>query len=98
MSGENGTDAGSTMRPISPGSPSSTSSRRRSGGRKIDIDNLSPEEIAKRERVRASARERQRKHRAGVKAKRMAELGMAIGTRMLFMFYYSNCGTIRLLS
>ncbi|KZS99088.1 hypothetical protein SISNIDRAFT_500537 [Sistotremastrum niveocremeum HHB9708] len=37
-----------------------------------------PEEAARRERVRAAARERQRKHRAVVKARRMAELGMTL--------------------
>lgn len=47
-------------------------------GRSADISGLSPEEAAKKERIRTAARERQRKHRASVKAKRMAELGMAI--------------------
>lgn len=37
-----------------------------------------PEDAARRERVRAAARERQRKHRAVVKARRMAELGMSL--------------------
>ncbi|KAH7107727.1 hypothetical protein BKA62DRAFT_825183 [Auriculariales sp. MPI-PUGE-AT-0066] len=47
-----------------------------------DLDeptDLTPEEVAKKERVRVAARERQRKHRAVVKAKRMAELGLAMG-------------------
>jgi len=35
-----------------------------------------PEELSKKERVRLAARERQRKHRAVVKARRMAELGI----------------------
>jgi len=39
---------------------------------------LTPEEQAKKDRVRLAARERQRKHRAVVKAKRMAEMGMPI--------------------
>lgn len=47
-------------------------------GRSADLAGLSPEEAAKKERIRTAARERQRKHRASVKAKRMAELGMAI--------------------
>ncbi|KAF8531991.1 hypothetical protein JB92DRAFT_3104375 [Gautieria morchelliformis] len=47
-------------------------------GRSADLSGLSPEEAAKKERIRTAARERQRKHRASVKAKRMAELGMAI--------------------
>jgi hypothetical protein len=40
---------------------------------------LSPEELAKREKVRAAARERQRKHRALIKAKKMRELGLDMG-------------------
>ncbi|KIJ54469.1 hypothetical protein M422DRAFT_24416 [Sphaerobolus stellatus SS14] len=43
-----------------------------------DLAGLSPEEAAKKERIRSAARERQRKHRAAVKAKRMAELGMSM--------------------
>jgi len=37
---------------------------------------IPPEELSKKERVRLAARERQRKHRAVVKARRMAELGI----------------------
>ncbi|THH06276.1 hypothetical protein EW145_g4201 [Phellinidium pouzarii] len=40
---------------------------------------LSKEEVARREKVRAAARERQRKHRALVKQKKMAELGLSMG-------------------
>jgi hypothetical protein len=40
---------------------------------------LSPEESARRERVRTAARERQRKHRALVKARKMQELGLDMG-------------------
>ncbi|KAJ4468743.1 hypothetical protein J3R30DRAFT_1600549 [Lentinula aciculospora] len=40
---------------------------------------LTPEEEARRDRVRAAARERQRKHRALVKQKKMRELGMDMG-------------------
>lgn len=40
---------------------------------------LTPEELNRRDRVRAAARERQRKHRALVKQKKMAELGLAMG-------------------
>lgn len=37
---------------------------------------MSPEEITRRDRVRAAARERQRKHRALVKQRKMRELGL----------------------
>jgi hypothetical protein len=37
---------------------------------------MSPEEISRRDRVRAAARERQRKHRALVKQRKMRELGL----------------------
>lgn len=47
-------------------------------GRKQDPE-LSPEETARREKVRAAARERQRKHRAAVKARKMRELGIDMG-------------------
>lgn len=40
---------------------------------------LTPEEEARRDRVRAAARDRQRKHRALVKQKKMRELGMDMG-------------------
>lgn len=39
---------------------------------------MTPDEMARKEKVRLAARERQRKHRAVVKARRMAELGLAI--------------------
>ena len=41
---------------------------------------LSPDEMARRDRVRMGARERQRKHRALIKQRKMAELGMTMGT------------------
>ncbi|KAE9398050.1 hypothetical protein BT96DRAFT_921046 [Gymnopus androsaceus JB14] len=40
---------------------------------------LTPEEEARRDRVRAAARDRQRKHRALVKQKKMRELGVDMG-------------------
>jgi hypothetical protein len=40
---------------------------------------LTPDEVARRDRVRASARERQRKHRALVKERKMRELGVDMG-------------------
>ncbi|KAI0672649.1 hypothetical protein C8Q78DRAFT_671274 [Trametes maxima] len=46
-------------------------------------EDLSPEEIAKRDRVRAAARERQRKHRALVKARKLRELGLDMGNEIL---------------
>lgn len=44
---------------------------------------VSPEELARRERVRAAARERQRKHRNIVKQRKMRELGLEMTTEML---------------
>lgn len=44
---------------------------------------LSPEEVARRERVRAAARERQRKHRSLVKQRKMRELGLDMSSEML---------------
>ncbi|KAI0717614.1 hypothetical protein C8Q72DRAFT_789603 [Fomitopsis betulina] len=41
------------------------------------------EDVAKRDRVRAAARERQRKHRALVKARKMRELGMDMGNEII---------------
>ncbi|KAF8577247.1 hypothetical protein K439DRAFT_1622234 [Ramaria rubella] len=60
------------------GGMGSSTIRRRGGGKRISLEDLPPEEAQKKQRIREAARERQRKHRAGVKAKRMAELGMAI--------------------
>lgn len=48
-----------------------------------DESGLSAEEATKRERVRAAARERQRKHRALVKARKMRELGMDMGNELM---------------
>ena len=44
---------------------------------------LSQEEVARRERVRAAARERQRKHRQLVKQRKMRELGLDMGNEMM---------------
>lgn len=46
-------------------------------------EDLSPDEAARRERVRAAARERQRKHRALVKQKKLRELGLDMGNELL---------------
>ena len=46
-------------------------------------DNLTPEELARRERVRAAARERQRKHRMLVKQRKLRELGLDMGNEIL---------------
>ncbi|GBE81638.1 hypothetical protein SCP_0400090 [Sparassis crispa] len=46
-------------------------------------DEFSMEELAKRDRVRAAARERQRKHRALVKARKLRELGLDMGNEIL---------------
>ena len=46
-------------------------------------EELSAEEIAKRDRIRAAARERQRKHRALVKARKLRELGLDMGNEIL---------------
>jgi hypothetical protein len=46
-------------------------------------DHLSPDEAAKRERVRSAARERQRKHRALVKQKKLRDLGLDMGNELL---------------
>lgn len=60
--------------------------KRKGGGKKASLDNLPLEEAQRKQRIREAARERQRKHRAGIKARRMAELGMAIG-----MHAFSRC-------
>jgi hypothetical protein len=41
---------------------------------------MDPEELSRKEKIRIAARERQRKHRAVVKARRMAELGLVMPT------------------
>lgn len=46
-------------------------------------EELSPEEIQKRDRIRAAARERQRKHRALVKARKLRELGLDMGNDIM---------------
>lgn len=45
-------------------------------------EELSPEEIHRREKVRAAARARQQKHRALVKARKMRELGLDMGNEI----------------
>lgn len=44
---------------------------------------LTPEEIDRRDRVRAAARERQRKHRLLVKQRRMRDLGLDMGNELI---------------
>jgi hypothetical protein len=44
---------------------------------------LSPEEAARRDRVRSAARERQRKHRQLVKQRKMRELGLDMGNEIM---------------
>jgi hypothetical protein len=44
---------------------------------------LSPEEVARREKVRIAARDRQRKHRALVKQRRLRELGLDVGDEIM---------------
>jgi len=44
---------------------------------------LSPEEIARREKVRLAARDRQRKHRALVKQRRLRDLGLDMGNEII---------------
>ncbi|KAI1791752.1 hypothetical protein LXA43DRAFT_392584 [Ganoderma leucocontextum] len=46
-------------------------------------EELSPEEIQKRERIRAAARDRQRKHRSLVKARKLRELGLDMGNEIM---------------
>ena len=43
---------------------------------------LSPEEKARQEKVRATARDRQRKHRALVKEQKLRELGLDMGNKI----------------
>lgn len=44
---------------------------------------MSSEEVARRDRVRAAARERQRKHRALVKQRKLRELGLDMGNEII---------------
>ncbi|KAI0748723.1 hypothetical protein C8Q80DRAFT_1219744 [Daedaleopsis nitida] len=44
---------------------------------------LTAEDVAKRDRIRAAARERQRKHRALAKARKLRELGLDMGNEIL---------------
>ncbi|KAJ8081110.1 hypothetical protein AAF712_008763 [Marasmius tenuissimus] len=48
-----------------------------------EYEDLTPEEANRRERVRAAARERQRKHRALVKQRKLRELGMDMGNQIV---------------
>lgn len=46
-------------------------------------EQLTPDELQRRERVRAAARERQRKHRQQVKARKMRDMGMEMAPEMM---------------
>jgi hypothetical protein len=46
-------------------------------------ESLTPDEAARRDRVRTAARERQRKHRQLVKQRKMRELGMDMGNEII---------------
>ena len=46
-------------------------------------EDISPDEAARREKVRSAARERQRKHRALVKQKKLRELGLDMGNELM---------------
>ena len=46
-------------------------------------EELSPDEAVRREKVRVAARERQRKHRALVKQKKLRELGLDMGNELI---------------
>ena len=48
-----------------------------------EYQELTPEEKVRRDRVRAAARERQRKHRQLVKQRRMRDLGLEMGNEMM---------------
>lgn len=48
-----------------------------------EYQELSPEEKVRRDRVRAAARERQRKHRQLVKQRRLRDLGLEMGNEMM---------------
>lgn len=64
--------------PPQPPPPPAQSLAQPFGGQELTAD-----ELAKRERVRAAARERQRKHRSLVKQRKMRELGLEIPSEML---------------
>lgn len=51
---------------------------------------LSPEELARRDKVRKAARERQRKHRALVKDRKMRELGLDMGNEISEVAYHGG--------
>lgn len=46
-------------------------------------DDLTPDDAGRRERMRAAARERQRKHRAMVKQRKLRELGLDMGNEIM---------------
>lgn len=56
---------------------------RPSNSHRTDPEDLTPEEVARRERVRAAARERQRKHRALIKERKMQALGLDMGNEAI---------------
>jgi len=49
----------------------------------VGQQDLTPDEITRRDKVRAAARERQRKHRLMVKQRRMRELGLDMGNEII---------------
>ena len=60
------------------------------GNRQGEDSLLSPEELARRDKVRKAARERQRKHRALVKDRRMRELGLDMGNEISEIPYHGG--------
>jgi len=54
-------------------------------GSVVEQGEMTLEEMARRDRVRAAARERQRKHRRMIKERKMRELGVEMGGEMLGM-------------
>jgi hypothetical protein len=52
-------------------------------GSNFNGEELTPEELVRRDRVRANARERQRKHRSLQKQKKLRELGLDMGNEIM---------------
>lgn len=65
----------------------------------ISHDNMSPDEARRRDRVRAAARERQRKHRALVKQRKLRDMGLdSMGNELVpSMEEYQNDGPYTLM-
>ncbi|KAH6908320.1 hypothetical protein BKA70DRAFT_1279308 [Coprinopsis sp. MPI-PUGE-AT-0042] len=59
-----------------PSTQFATDAAARAAQRQAEDANMTPEEIARRDKVRADARERQRRHRAAVKERRNQQLGL----------------------